>query len=240
VQLRLVALVLAAGLPAGCGSAVSHTRSAAPAKFDGCVPLTAGTRALALHPAGAPALKAVLVGAGATTFALSNEGDENLCSWLPFVRVLRAHGYSALLYDYLDPAMLAEDAVAAAGAARGDGARRIVLMGASVGARASINAGAMHPAGVVAIVSLSAERTVRSDPAGLLLAARRVNTATLLVSARDDPFVNGATPALLEALGSRRKRDLIVAGTDHGTELLSDSSAARVRAAILDFVAANR
>jgi pimeloyl-ACP methyl ester carboxylesterase len=162
---------------------------------------------------------------------------QNLCSWLPFVRTLRKHGYSALRYDYLDPGMLPADARAGAAAALEQGAAHVVLMGESVGARASIKAAASHPDGVVAVVSLSAERTVRSDPVDVMVSARRVKTPTLLVSARDDPFVNGATPALLKALAGGGKRALIVAGLDHGTELLS---AQRVRSAILAFVAQSR
>jgi pimeloyl-ACP methyl ester carboxylesterase len=193
-----------------------------------------------LHPAGEPPLRGVLIGTGTTTFVLSNESDENLCSWLPFARTLRAHGYSALLYDYLDPGMLPADARAGAHAALAHGADSIVLMGASVGARASIKAAASRPRHVVAVISLSAERTVRSDPIDLLVAAHGVSTPTLLISARDDPFVTGATPLLLHALASRRKRALIVAGVDHGTTLLGDNSAQRVKAAILAFVAPAR
>jgi dienelactone hydrolase len=112
-------------------------------------------------------------------------------------------------------------------------------MGASVGARASIRAAARRPPDLAAVVSLSAERAVRSDPTDLVRPAHRVRAPALLVSARADPFVNGFTPQLLRALASRRKRALIVSGVDHGTELLSDAFAPRVRSAILDFVAAS-
>lgn len=189
-----------------------------------------------LHPAGGQALPAVLVGAGTTTFVLSNESDENLCSWLPFAHTLTSHGYSALLYDYLDPTDLPADAHAGVLAARAAGARRLILMGASVGARASIRAARSRRPPVAAVISLSAERTVRSDPTDLIGPARRVTTPALLISARQDPYVIGATMPLLRALGSRRKHALIVPGFDHGTALLTDGNGPRVQRAILAFV----
>ena len=94
--------LMAALLLGACGATSAHTYTRATTHrevtlIDGCVRLSAGTRAVTLHPAGADALPAVLIGAGTTTFVLSNESDENLCSWLPFARTLTAHGYSALL-----------------------------------------------------------------------------------------------------------------------------------------------
>jgi pimeloyl-ACP methyl ester carboxylesterase len=172
-------------------------------------------------------------------FVLSNESDENLCSWLPFVAELRARGYGALLYDYLDPSQLPADAAAGARAALAAGARQAVLMGASVGARASIEAAALRPPAVSAAIALSAEQTVRSDPTDLTGPARRDRIATLLIGARQDPFIEGFTPVLLRALGSRDKRALILPGLDHGTELLTDVNAPRVRAAIFAFVSAS-
>ena len=230
----LIALLLA-----GCGSATTHHTAARPA-IDGCVPLTAGARSVELRPPGAQPIQGVLLGTATTTFVLSDESDENLCSWLSFVTRVRAHHYAALLYDYTDPTELAADARAGASAALAAGARRVVLMGASVGARASIEAAARRQPWVIAVVSLSAERTVRSDPTDLVTHAREVRTPTLLVSARDDPFVTGATIPILKALASPRKRALIVPGLDHGTALLTGNSRDRVQDAILQFLAPYR
>jgi pimeloyl-ACP methyl ester carboxylesterase len=236
---RLAARALLALVLAACGSARSHHLR--PATIDGCVRLGSGAAAVTLHPRGAPPVAGVLVGPSrTTTFVLSNESDENLCSWLPFVRALTRRGYSALLYDYLAPTDLPADASAGVVAARTAGARHVVLMGASVGARASIEAAAGDDTRSSAVVSLSAERTVRLDPTDLLGVAPRVAAPTLLISARDDPFVDGATRRLLAALGARDKRALILPGADHGTALLTDGTGARVRATILAFVAAAR
>ena len=182
----------------------------------------------------------MLLGSSTTIFVLSNESDENLCSWLPFAGELMAHGYAALLYDYRNPTDLPADAHAGAMAALLAGAHRIILMGASVGARASIEAAGIDRPQIAAVIALSAERTVRSDPRDLTGPARDVTSPTLLVAARQDPYVTGATLPLLRALAGAEKRALIVPGMDHGTALLTDSNGPRVRSAILSFVASSR
>jgi pimeloyl-ACP methyl ester carboxylesterase len=86
------------------------------------------------------------------------------------------------------------------------------------------------------VIALSAERTVRSDPSDLIGSARRDRLPTLVIGARADPFVEGFTPALRRALGSREKQALILPGLDHGTDLLSSENGRRVRAAIFAFL----
>jgi pimeloyl-ACP methyl ester carboxylesterase len=222
-------------LVAACGSKERGSRPRA--SLDGCVTFSAAARKIVLHPTSGAPVPAALLGSGKTAFVLTDESDENLCSWLPFVATLKAHGYAALLYDYSDATQLASEVIAGARASLAAGARRVVLMGASVGARASIKAAADHPSDVIAVVSISAERSVASDPTSLAIPARAVKAPTLLISSRGDPFVAGFTPRLLRSLGARDKQALILPGLDHGTALLTDSYGPRVRAAILDFVA---
>jgi pimeloyl-ACP methyl ester carboxylesterase len=231
------AMMLIAALPlAGCGATPrAHPRP--PAAIDGCLLPGREVRPLELRRANGPTpIPAVLVGRGRTAFVLTNESDENLCSWLAFTRTLRAHSYAVLLYDYSDPSSLPAEVIAAVRAVRSAGIPRVVLAGASVGARASIEAAASHPAGVVAVVSLSAEQTVRSDPTDLAQVAHRVRLPTLVISARDDPYVAGFTPTLLRALATRDKNALILAGSDHGTAVLTSGDGSRVTATILGFV----
>ena len=58
---------------------------------------------------------------------------------------------------------------------------------------------------------------------------------TLLIGARQDPFVSGVTPRLLRAVASRDKQALILPGIDHGTALLTGSDGRRVERAIFAF-----
>jgi pimeloyl-ACP methyl ester carboxylesterase len=228
--------LIGALLLAGCGGTPrEHPRP--PAAIDGCLLPGREVRRLELRPANGPTpVPAVLVGRGRSAFVLSNESDENLCSWLAFTRTLRAHGYAVLLYDYLDPSSLPAEVIAAVQAVRSAGIPRVVLAGASVGARASIEAAATHPAGGTAVVSFSAEQTVRSDSTDLAQVAHLVTLPTLLISTRDDPYVAGFTPRLLRALAARDKRALILAGSDHGTAVLTSGDGSRVAATILGFV----
>jgi hypothetical protein len=222
-------------LVAACGTATPHPHAVA--SLDGCLRLTGNARKIVAHPAPGAPLNAALIGRGDTAFVLTDESDENLCAWLPFVATLKAHGYSALLYDYFDITELPGEVMAATRAALRAGAEHVVLMGASVGARASIETAAAHPPEVIAVVSLSAEQWVRSDPTDLATAAPGVKPPTLLISARADPFVAGFTPQLLRRLGAGDKQALILPGLDHGTALLTDNYGPRVQAAILKFVA---
>jgi hypothetical protein len=166
---------------AACGATASIHHKPAPPTVDGCVSLAPAARMITLDPAGSPPVQVVLLGRGKATFVLSNESDENLCSWLPFARTLEAHGYSAMLFDFVASPYLPAEAAAAAVAARAAGARHVILMGASVGGVASIQAAAARPPGLAAVVTLSAEP--RLGPSDL----RRVTSPTLMITASDDP-----------------------------------------------------
>jgi pimeloyl-ACP methyl ester carboxylesterase len=129
-----------------------------------------------------------------------------------------------------------DQAVTVGTALRGVGARRVVLIGASVGARAVLLAGVENPRGVVGLVALSAERTVTNSPGDLLADMGRVRLPVLSIGARGDPLTKygSDTRALDRKLAHDRM--LLVSGSDHGTELLDGRHGPRVRAAILGFL----
>jgi pimeloyl-ACP methyl ester carboxylesterase len=97
-----------------------------------------------------------IAGAGQQAVILSNESDEDLCSWLPLSRRLTALGYRAVLWDYAGGEPAAE-LLALTRWVRRSGVSRIVLMGASEGAKASLVAAARLGHAVRGVVSLSAE-----------------------------------------------------------------------------------
>jgi dienelactone hydrolase len=78
---------------------------------------------------------------------------------------------------------------AVASAARHDGARRLVLIGASLGGRVVVAVAAHDPRLVDAVASLSGERMLH-DPADLLPDARRLRVPILWAGTDGDGYTN--------------------------------------------------
>jgi len=176
-----------------------------------------------------------IAGAGHKTVILSNESDENLCSWLPFSRRLTALGYRVVLWDYAGGEPGAE-LLALARWARRSGAARIVLLGASEGAKASLVAAARLGRQVRGVVSLSAE-TVLPPDIEVARSVARLRCPLLLVTSAADPYGSAqAAPQFLAVAPSRDKRLVKVPGADHGTALLAGPAAATVLPAVLAFL----
>lgn len=175
-------------------------------------------------------LHGTLFGSGRDGVVLADQSDRGRESWAPFARFLAAHGLRVLTFDYGDG--FPEDEVAAAARElRRLGTRRVVLAGASEGAKAAVMAGADPPAGAVAVVSLSAERYAQRRD--VLPYARRLKLPALFVTARDDGYAEDDTPLLERAAASAGKRLLVVPGEAHGVDL---TPRADVRTAVLRFV----
>jgi hypothetical protein len=254
---RRISVGLATLLLAGCGashpgaghpssatgrlsaSATSSAPSSAPSSSAASAtalrgwPCLAGSEARGVTVAASPPLPIAILGSARRVVVLSDESDEDLCSWLPFARVLRAAGDEVVLYDYTGTAT--DDLTAAVGYLRLHGARSVGLVGASEGAKTSIIVSARLSHRPDALVSLSAEPALQ----GTLVApyAARLHAPTLFVTAATDPY--GATDATREFYRkspATTKKLLVVAGTQHGTALLSDAS---VRAPVLAFLAAH-
>jgi len=193
---------------------LAPTAAAGPA-LDSCVPKTA--RVVRLRSSAYTPLSAVVLGAGPRGVVLSNESDEDLCSWLPLAGRLAGSGFHVALYDYSGLSPVA-DLLAVSGELHRLGARTIGLVGASEGAKASI--AAAGGARAAAVVSISAER-VLSGVGDLLPAARRLRAPILYLYARGDHLAETATPQLFRATRAADKRLVGFPGIDHGTALLA-------------------
>jgi pimeloyl-ACP methyl ester carboxylesterase len=177
-------------------------------------------------------LDGATVGSGRLGAVLIHEYPSDLCGWWPYADYLAHHGVRALLFDlrcfgssdcpgpYGDGIA---DVAAAMQALRRRGARRIWLVGASMGGAISVTAGAkLHPAG---IVDLSGETTLAGltpVKANALAAAPRLRVPALFAVARDDRYVS---PAQMRAIASRapspRKRVIVLpASYGHGWDML--------------------
>jgi pimeloyl-ACP methyl ester carboxylesterase len=218
--------------PPGSGTA-RPSPSASPA-LDGCFTAARGV-IRAVPDAGGGTLTLATVGRGPRVVVLSNESDENLCSWLPLATRLATSGYRVVLWDY-GGNLSSDELVGLVKRLRSAGAARVVLMGASERAKASLIAGAHISPKVRGVVSLSAE-SVLQPRIMVVNSVRRLHCPLLLVTATQDPY--GSAPAaheFLAAAPSQAKRLVTVPGTEHGPALLSGPSAARTLPAILAFL----
>jgi pimeloyl-ACP methyl ester carboxylesterase len=225
---------------AGCGGGRDHPATStstqhttAPDPLDHCEAAGAGWRPLAADGAtGAPAAR---LGSGRVGVVFANDSINDPCSWIAEARALAAHGHAVALFKAsrgLEP----DQAVTVGAALRDAGVRSVVLVGASVGARAVLQAGVVHPRGVVGLVALSAERTVSTSPADLLPDMRKVRVPVLSIGSRRDPLTKYGRDT--RAIDRRLADDtmVLVSGSAHGVELLSGRHAAQVRGALLRFL----
>lgn len=245
-----LALVLAAAVVAGCGGSAGTTSTTTPrttptataprnAAFDDCLRPGPAVR-LVTVPAPGERLPAVVLGRGGSTgVVFANQSASVACGWLPYARTVATGGVRSLVFDYAQANRDAE-VLAAARWLRAHGARRVVLVGASIGGRAVVTAAARGgPRQVDGVVSLSGERILGAQP-DLLADARRLRVPALWVSAENDGYTNFATETRQLYRGARGHaqpdRLLVVGGADHGIDLLTGAQARRVAPAVTRFI----
>jgi dienelactone hydrolase len=165
-----------------------------------------------------------LLGAGTIGVVLSNQNDNDVCPWLPFARTLRDDGYRVLLYRYgRGGASPSADLAAAVDALRAQGVERIMLVGASIGAAATVVVASKSVPGVVAAVPLSA--VIVADGRSIEGDADQLSLPTLFVIAdQDGSAPSQAVADLHQRAPAAEKQLLVVPGTAHGWQLLDDAA----------------
>jgi dienelactone hydrolase len=243
-----LALALAAAVVAGCGGRGGATSTAPPgttatasrsAAFDDCLRPGPAVRLVTVPAPGERLPAVVLGGGGSTGVVFANQSASVACGWLPYARTVASAGVRSLVFDYAQASRDAE-VLAAARWLRAHGARRVVLVGASIGGRAVVTAAARGgPRQVDGVVSLSGERILGAQP-DLLADARRLRVPALWVSAENDGYTNFATETRQLYRGARGHarpdRLLVVGGADHGIDLLTGAQAGRVVPAVTRFI----
>lgn len=174
-----------------------------------------------------------------TAVVLAHMSDGDLCEWVPYSRTLAREGFFVFPFDLRghghskgrrNHRRAAADLAAAVRAVRSLGARKVVVVGASLGGIAALVAGPMLTPRVNGIVAVSAPATV----AGTLdarPAVPKLRVPTLYVAATDDrspPYDFAADARVLyDATGIDAKRLELVPGTQHGVFLVRGSPAVR-------------
>jgi pimeloyl-ACP methyl ester carboxylesterase len=184
-------------------------------------------------------LAGAAVGSGRTGIVFAHQVAADRCQWLPFARELAAAGYRSLVFDMrgygasggnanVNPHL---DVVAASAELRRRGARRIVLVGASMGGTGVVAAAPRIRPPVAGVVELSAPTGFGGVDA--LAAARKLRGPALFVVGRDDGDFAQATRALHRAAATKDKQLVVVPTSYHGVDLLSLPNVKRL---VLDFV----
>jgi pimeloyl-ACP methyl ester carboxylesterase len=194
---------------------------------------------VSFRASGGARLAGAVLGRGSTGVVLAHTTGADRCQWLPFARELAKKGYRALVFDMrgygastgitnTDPQL---DVIAAAGELRRRGAKKIVLIGASMGGTGVVSAApAIRPA-VSGVAELSAPTGFGG--ANALSAAKQLKLPALFVAGRDDGDFAAATRALYKATSTKDKRLHIAPSSWHGVDLVSLPP---VKKLLLDFL----
>jgi pimeloyl-ACP methyl ester carboxylesterase len=225
---RLLAAVFAIGTLAGCSGSSPAPADATPLVGEDCPDLVAGGTQVRFADAQGSQLTGVVLGKGSAGVVLSHMSDGNVCDWLTYARQLAKGGYQAIVFYFhgfgtsgggANGSTLDGDVSAAAGYLRSHGARTIALVGASLGATASVVAASrLQPAPAV-VVSLSAPKYYQGLDA--MEAAGKLTVPVLYAAGQGDVEFADAAQALYDATPKTTKRSLLVVpSTAHGTGLV--------------------
>ena len=221
---------------AGCGGGGDSRPAAAavPRPLDQCV-AAVGPGWQPLPASGVYGAPAAHLGSGRLGVVFADDSDDDPCSWRREARALASQGYAVAVFK-AGGGDEARQALTIGAALRRTGPRRVVLIGASVGARAVLQAGALHPHGVQGLVALSAERRIGSNPSDLLPQVRSIRLPLLSVGSLGDPLTRSGrdTRAFDRAIPGGSL--LLVSGDAHGVDLLRGRHGPRVHSAILRFL----
>lgn len=233
VALAVAIIVLAVGCGGASKSPPPPRHAGTASSVESCVKPGAATHVVQVAALHGPI---VTIGSGSTAAVMANQDGGNLCEWLPLARGLARAGMRAAVFDYVGGAS-DDDVLTVARDLRRRGAHRVVLIGASTGGRVVLHAAADHPAQADGVVTLSAERTGRSGYP-TLSDARRLHAPALYVGTKEDGYTTFAaeTRQLYRATRAGGKQLLLLSGSEHGTDILAGTQAARVIAAITRFV----
>lgn len=207
--------------------------------WDGCTPKAGDVRFTA---ADGTRLVGHAYGTGSTAVVLVHQRDGTMCQWTSYAQRLGKLGYRAVTIDlrnYGDsqargyPANLryGGDVVAAIRYVRAHGAKKVFVLGASMGGSAAIDGAANARPAVAGVVSVSGA----ADLVDAIEAVKRVQMPSLFVAgAGDRDFATDAHRLYDASPAKDKKIDVVPGAYEHGTQLVAAS--ARIRREIETFL----
>jgi pimeloyl-ACP methyl ester carboxylesterase len=175
-------------------------------------------------------LGGVILGTGPVGVVLVHQLDATLCQWLPYGKRLAARGYQVLAMDLggygsSEPSSKPDQDVKQAVAfLRQQGARTIVLIGASLGGTASLSAAVIVKPPVDAVVSLSGP--LRANGMDLSVRIRALASPVLYVAGSYDGTFDDDAQVLYDATLEERKQLVLVRESSHGVQLIDNPEVA--------------
>jgi pimeloyl-ACP methyl ester carboxylesterase len=232
-MLLMAALVAcgSAGAKPPATSSPSVPASPSPPPLDVCVQPSDHAREVVFNAASEDVIGAEF-GSGSVGVVLAHEYPGSLCGWVSYAEHLRDQGRRAFAFDFGRNTVA--DVIGAATELRREGATQIVLMGASMGANASLVAASSISPPIAGVASLSGPSYFQGIDA--LVAVKQLTLPVLFMDARDSMFFPADAKAMFAACPSHHKRLLLLPGTDHGTQLLHFDVAAQAQSALDMFI----
>lgn len=187
----------------------------------------------------------LMLGTGSVGVVLAHQSGGISCQFLSYGKELAAAGYKVLAFDFGSSGVSDElgddtrdaNVVAAAGYLLGHGATSIVLIGASMGANASLVAATKIIPQVAGVISISAPASFEGLDA--LSSAPKLKAPVLYIAGKDDGTFASDAQAMYNATTINSKKLLIADSIDHGVDFLQDPQdpeSKKVRKAITDFL----
>jgi predicted alpha/beta-hydrolase family hydrolase len=253
----MAGLALAAAVAlAGCDNAPHHgsasSQSVTPSTTStpvgaadwSCLNGRERTQLFVLRGPGPDRLTALSVGTGRVAVILAHQVSGSLCQWWPYGRTLAAAGLRVVAFDFdgcgASPpgdGNYPGEVEAAAQWARQAGARKIILMGGSMGGTAVMAAASHLGASITGVIDLSGPAVFAGMNA--LAAAKHVHVPVLFgYGVKDTAFATGVRQ--VRAVTPSRDKPLVTVGDQtHGAALVDlGVGYAKVRHAVLRFIRA--
>lgn len=185
-------------------------------------------------------LDGTLYGSGTTGVVLSHQVNGQQSQWMYFARVLAAHGYLALTFDFRgrgasegtpDTAKQDTDLRAAIQFLRGQGVKQIALMGASLGGAVTLRVAATEP--VTAVATLSAVAQWATQPVTDDI-VKAIKAPKLFINSKLDPAA-GDTQHMYDVAAAPKEIHLYE-GNEHGVALFGGPNGDDLTQRLLTFM----